>query len=187
MVVTLARARRAVVSEAAEDRLSTAFAGRRIEALEEAYRLHGALLFSVARSILANDEDAEDCVHDALLRVWKGESYRLERGNLRAFLVVCVRNEALSRRRAEVRHLRIEQKLVADEGYEEPEIRDHVELEALRRSLGDLPDEQREAIELAYYQGLSHAQIALKLNIPLGTVKGRISLAMRKLRTSLSA
>ena len=182
----IAQASRSAISEGAEERLSSEFAGRRIAALEEAYRVHGALLFSVARSVLENDADAEDCVHDALLRVWKSESYRRERGNLRAFLVVCVRNEALTRRRSEVRHLRIEQTLVSGEQSEELEVSDHVELEALRRSLADLPAEQREAIELAYYGGLSHAQIAQKLNLPLGTVKGRISLAMRKLRAALS-
>ena len=174
-----------VISDSAEERLSSEFAGRRIEALEEAYRAHGALLFSVARKVLGNDADAEDCVHDALLRVWKSESYRRERGNLRAFLVVCVRNEALTRRRSDLRHLRIEQALLG-EGSEELEVSDHVELEALRQSLADLPSEQREAIELSYYGGLTHAQIAQKLDIPLGTVKGRISLAMRKLRMALS-
>ncbi len=146
--------------------------------------MHGAALFSTARAVLGNDDDAADCVHDVLVRVWyKPNTYRPERAPLRAYLIVCVRNEAISRRRAQQRHARIEEGLArtSDAPYEF-EIADHLEAARLRAGLASLPQEQRVAVELAYFGQLSQSQIAARLGIPLGTVKGRISLALRKLQ-----
>ncbi|MGH7708510.1 MAG: RNA polymerase sigma factor [Vulcanimicrobiaceae bacterium] len=152
--------------------------------MDEAYRAYGTALFSTARYVLGNDDDAADCVHDALLRVWlRPTTYRLERGPLRAYLIVCVRNEAISRRRTAARHARIEEGLARTqaESYEF-EIGDHVEAARLRAGLAALPDEQRTALELAYFNQLSHTQIADRLGVPLGTIKSRLSLALRKLQ-----
>lgn len=130
--------------------------------------------------------EAEDCVHDALLRVWqRPDSYRRERGSLRAFLVVCVRNEALSRMRAAARHHEIEGTVHDDP--QELEIADHVELARLKAALRALPRAQREALELAFYRNRTHVETARELGVPLGTVKTRLSLAVRKLHAALGA
>lgn len=174
-------------SEAEDPRLARDFAERRPDALASAYRSYGRLLYSVARSILGDDSDAEDCVHDALLRVWeRGFSYRAERGTLRAYLTVSVRNEAISRRRNDARHFRIEQSAFreAPEAYD-IELVDHVQRGSLQRAVAALPEEQRRVLELSYGGGLSHTEIAARLDVPLGTIKGRLSLALRKLKAAL--
>ena len=84
--------------------LAAGFVARRPAALEAAYECYSLELYSVARAVLRNAADAEDCVHDALLRVWRTpDSFRQERGSLRAFLIGCVRNEAMSRLRSAAR------------------------------------------------------------------------------------
>src|SRR5271157_5603803 len=84
--------------------LAAGFVARRPAALEAAYECYAVELYSVARAALRNAADAEDCVHDALLRVWRTpDSFRQERGSLRAFLIGCVRNEAMSRLRSAAR------------------------------------------------------------------------------------
>ena len=164
------------------------FLARKQSGLEGVYRSYGTPLYSVARHVLGNDEDAQDCVHDALLRVWqRSESFRPERGSLRSYLLGCVRNEALTRKRSAARHFHIEERAARSEppAYE-LEVSDRVERECLRRALKALPPEQRTALELAYFGQLTQVQVAERLNVPLGTIKSRLALALRKLNVALS-
>ena len=112
----------------AEPQTVEAFLARRPSGLDDVYRLYGSRLYAVARDVLGNVEDAQDCVHDALLRIWQRPPvYRPERGALRAYLVVAIRNEAISRKRATMRHLVIEERAAKTDspGYE-VELQDHV-------------------------------------------------------------
>ncbi|MGP6156014.1 MAG: RNA polymerase sigma factor [Vulcanimicrobiaceae bacterium] len=149
--------------------------------MEGAYRAFGTSLYSVVRHVLGND-------HDALLRLWqRAGSYRPERGP-RRFLQACVRDEALTRKRNAARHFQIEERAPKSERREyEIEVSDHVESDRLRRALAKLPTEQRTALELAYFGHLSEAQIAERLDIPLGTVKSRLAMALRKLHAAMAA
>ena len=160
-----------------------AFARREEWAFDEAYRRYGALLYSVALGVLHAPQDAEDCVHDVLTRLWLSpQAFAFERGTVRAFLTVCVRNDAISRVRTRSRRAALAHALQS--GVEEAEtfeIPDHVEYERLRRALADLPGVQREALMLAYFGGKTHVEVAAALGEPLGTVKSRISLGLRKL------
>ncbi len=175
----------AIIDSSDDSELTEDFLARTPTALEGVYARYGRLLYATAARVLRARADAEDCVHDALLRVWqRPDSFRRERGSLRAFLVVCVRNEALSRMRAAARRLEIAG-TVRDEP-EEIEIPDHIELARLRRAVKGLPAEQREALELAFFRNRTHVQIAEDLGIPLGTVKSRLSLAIRKLHGALA-
>ena len=164
------------------------FLARKTSGLESVYRAYGTPLYSVARHVLGNDEDAQDCVHDALLRVWqRSESYRRERGPLRSYLLGAVRNEALTRKRNAARHLRIEERAArSDSPTYEFEVSDRVERERLRRAMAALPQEQRAALELAYFGGLTQVQVAERLGVPLGTIKSRLSLALRKLNVAMN-
>jgi RNA polymerase sigma-70 factor (ECF subfamily) len=144
---------------------------------------------SVARHVLGEPSAAEDCVHDALLRVWQApNSYTAERGTLRAFLITCVRNEALSRLRSGLRRVERERRAhLLEVDLESNEPADPFDARRVRAALARLPAEQREAIERAYFENLTQNQIAERLGVPLGTVKSRVLLAMRKLRAELGA
>jgi RNA polymerase sigma-70 factor (ECF subfamily) len=163
------------------------FLARRREGLAAVYETFGSTLYSLARSVLGSDADAQDCVHDVLLRAWqRPDTFRPARGSLRAYLMTCVRNEAIGRKRSAARHFHIEERLFKSERAEyEIEVEDHVETGRLRRVIAALPAEQRAAVELAYFGHLSQTEIAEKLQVPLGTIKSRVALALRRLQLAL--
>jgi RNA polymerase sigma-70 factor, ECF subfamily len=174
--------------DADPEALAAGFIARLPAALGLAYEAYATELYSVARAVLRSPADAEDCVHDALLRVWRTpDSFRLERGSLRAFLIVCVRNEAMSRLRSAGRRLEREKKAFRLEPVPDaaPQFVDPVEAAHVRSALDRLPAEQRTALENAFFENLSQREIADKLGLPLGTVKSRVMLAMRKLKDDL--
>jgi RNA polymerase sigma-70 factor (ECF subfamily) len=165
--------------------LAVSFAAHDEGALEEAYRRYGTILVAAARSVLGSGSDARDCVHDSLVRVWAKESaYRIERGSLRAFLIVCVRNEAITRRRSATRALARERHVMSNV----IDVADHVDVAerlTLQNALSVLPRDQRDVIELAYWGDLTQPEIASRLGVPLGTIKSRASLGLRKLARAL--
>jgi RNA polymerase sigma-70 factor (ECF subfamily) len=172
-----------------EATLAQAFAHRERWAFDEAYRRFASLLYTVAYNVLHSAEDAEDCVHDVLVRVWNNpRTYTVNRGSVRAFLVVCVRNDAISRTRSAARRERLTQRVGREsETTEELHITDFVEEQRVRDALAQLPEEQRTAVILAYFGGKTHVEIARHLDQPLGTVKSRIALGLRKLGAVLNA
>lgn len=172
-----------------DEALAAGFAAHERGAFSEAYRRYSGLLYSAAYNVLGNAEEAQDCVHDAIARLWRSaHAFSLERGSLRAFLVVCVRNEAISRRRRKERDLRLARQLAAfPEEHEELHVSDPIERDRVRQALEELPVDQRRALELAYYGGKTHTEIAAELDEPLGTVKSRIKLGLRKVAATLTA
>jgi RNA polymerase sigma-70 factor, ECF subfamily len=174
---------------ASDEELSLEFIERKPNTLARAYESYARVLNAVARSVLGNSGAAEDCVHEALLRVWQTPgSYRLERGSLRTFLIACVRNEALmtvrSAGRRTAREERAERlRVVPDTAIE---VVDHIEAGRVRDALARLPDEQRAAIELVYFGNESHVQAAARLGVPLGTLKSRVSLGVRRLHALMA-
>ncbi|MGB8907265.1 MAG: sigma-70 family RNA polymerase sigma factor [Candidatus Cybelea sp.] len=169
--------------------LEAAFAAHTKWAFGEAYRQYASLLYSAAYNVLGNADDAKDCVADAIAKLWRSpRAYSPERGNLRSFLVVCVRNEAISRLRRQARRTRTEERLaVLAPDREEPSLADPIERDRVRRALLALPAEQRIALALAYYQGKTQSEIAAELQEPLGTIKSRIKLGLRKLASALDS
>ncbi len=153
------------------------------EAVYDAYRRH---LYGAAYAVLRDAGDAEDCVHDVLMRLWRnGHAYTPERGSLEAFLVVCIRNEALSRRRRALGRERIaRERLEIVRSVPAPDEPAAARLD-MARLLAHLSEPQQRAVRLAYYDGLTHEQIAQRLGEPLGTVKSRLSNALRALRARL--
>lgn len=173
--------------DTSDDALATAFAAGKRWAFDEAYRRYAPLLYSTAYNVLGNAEDAGDCLHDALTRVWRSPgAYSRARGALRSFLVVCVRNEAISRLRAGARRRQLADRLAAEpREHAELGAGDPIERDRLRAAMSALPPEQRLPLRLAYYQGKTHAEIAEELREPLGTVKSRIAAGLRKLAGAL--
>jgi RNA polymerase sigma-70 factor, ECF subfamily len=134
-----------------DEALAAAFAAHEPWAFGEAYRRHAALLYSAAYNVLGNADEAKDCVADAIARLWRSpRAYSSARGSLRNFLVVCVRNEAISHRRRQARRTRTEERLAGmTSDREELPAGDPIERDRVRRALRALPAEQRMAIALA--------------------------------------
>jgi RNA polymerase sigma-70 factor (ECF subfamily) len=171
------------------DRLVDDFAARRPSGLEQAYALWSRLFFSVARHAIADSGQAEDCVHDALMRVWRSPNrFSGNREMLKAYLITCVRNESLGMLRREGRRDARELKAarLAPVASVDPPVVDPVETQRLQAALERLSKEQRTALTLAYYGNKTHVEIAQELSVPLGTIKSRISMAMRKLQAELA-
>jgi RNA polymerase sigma-70 factor (ECF subfamily) len=173
-----------------DDDLATAFIARDPSAFDRAYAVYGRDLRAVAENVLADRAAAEDCLHDALLRVWgTPDSYRPERGSLRTFLIVCVRNEALSVLRGDRRRSAREERAQRLGPVSETttiEVPDHVEARRIRDALATLPDEQRLALERVYYANRTQVEAAADLGIPLGTLKTRVSAGVRRLHAALA-
>lgn len=172
------------------DELVDDFVARRPSGLEQVYALWSRLFLSVARHSISDGAHAEDCVHDALMRVWRSPNrFSGNREMLKAYLVACVRNESLAMLRSEgrrdARELRAAR--LAPVSSVDPPLVDPVETKRLQAALDRLPEEQRTALTLAYYGNKTHVEIAQELSAPLGTIKSRISMAMRKLQAELAS
>lgn len=179
--------------EVSDEALIAAIARGDHDALGLLYDRYSRLAISVAFRVLGDHQTAEDTVQDAFLAVWRRvELFDPQRGSARAWLLTIVRNAAVDRRRG--RHARALQDTpldeidfrLATEGEETfAAVASSVEAERVRDALAVLPAEQREAIELAYFGGLTHQEIAERTGAALGTVKGRMRLGLHKLRASL--
>jgi RNA polymerase sigma-70 factor (ECF subfamily) len=161
-------------------------------AFEAIYDRHGSAAFSLAYRIAGNRAAAEDIVQEAFLSVWRSSvRYQPERGNLRSWLLSVVHNRAIDFLRRSVAQTRHQ---VDAEGIEErkaaPELTDveafrREEAQTVRSAMEQLPADQLRVVELAYFGGFTHTQIADMLGMPLGTVKGRMRLALDKMRDGL--
>jgi RNA polymerase sigma-70 factor (ECF subfamily) len=162
------------------------------EALAELYDRYGRLAYSVAVRVLGDPGRAEDAVQEAFLNIWNhAASFDGRRGSLRTWLLTSVRNRSIDYLRGRSGHERQELELrpaLAEVGLRSDPWREvslSLERSAVRDAMGSLPVEQRQAVELAYFAGYSHREIAEMTNVPLGTVKGRIRLALEKLSSYL--
>jgi len=162
------------------------------EAFAVLYDRHSTVAYSLAYRICGEPAGAEDVVQEAFLSLWCGrDRYDAARGEVRSWLLGIVHNSAIDRlRRTSVHERRrassegIDERLEAAERTEE-EVLDREHANEVREALDALPDEQREVIELAYFDGLTHTQIAARLEQPVGTIKGRMRLGLRKLHAQL--
>jgi RNA polymerase sigma-70 factor, ECF subfamily len=165
--------------------LERAFAERQSWAYEAAYRRFGARMYTSALRVLHDRGAAQDCVHEVILHLWKrGDAYHTTRGALEAFLVVCARNSALQRLRSTQRQSQLVERTASDDVVDEI-VPDPIERERITRAIAALTPVQAQTIELAYYRGMTHSEIAQKLGEPVGTVKSRIAAALRALRRTL--
>lgn len=161
-------------------------------ALAELYDRRARLVFSLAQRILQNVADAEDIVQEVFTQVWtQAGRYDLERGAVAAWMLTMTRSRAIDRLRA--KRARPESggqahaaERVADTTpSQDLQLLSSEEVAQVREALNELPAAQRVALELAYYEGLTHAEVAAQLSEPIGTVKTRIRQAVIKLREAL--
>ena len=171
-------------------------AGGSAEALGQLYDRHAGKVYGLARRILFRAEDAEEVVQDVFAQIWRDAShYRPERASIAGWIVMLTRTRAIDRLRARRARPDLDRGfeppngLVLPAGEPDPE---QVSITAeegrsVRSALAGLPDQQRSLLELAYFDGLSHTEIAARTQVPLGTVKTRIRSAMQALREVLAS
>lgn len=172
-----------------DDVLITALAGRDLTALATLYDRYGRIAYALAYRILGEPGSAEDVVHDGFISAWRGAaSYRPERGNVRGWLLSIVHHRAVDvlRRKTTFRPAPLEaaEQRPADDDTAETATR-NVEHATVRAALEALPPAQRRTIELAYFGGYTHVELAELMGVPLGTVKGRMRIGLQKLRRAL--
>ncbi len=180
------------ISEQDERVLIAAIARREADALERLYERYRMVVFHLAFKILGNRESAEEVVLEVFWQVWReAERYDVQRGSLGAWLATLARSRAIDALRARRGKPATEDDiekvdLAADPG-DDPEVQVSLgqRAELVRAALDGLPTEQRTALELSFFSGLSHMEIAEQLHEPLGTVKTRIRSAMLRLREQL--
>lgn len=185
---------RAELQRLADEDLMPLLSSKDAVAFEVFYDRHGGAAYSLAYRIVGERQAAEDVTQEALISIWRsGARFDRARGSVRTWTLGIVRNRAIDHLR---RHSARAPKLAFD-SEEELERRPAEELtdaEALRRetanevrgALGGLPEDQSRVIQLAFFGGFSHSEIAAMLNEPLGTIKGRMRLGMDKIRASLA-
>lgn len=172
--------------------LAAAIAAGDAAAFDELYRRYRPLAFAVALGLLREPAAAEDAVHDAFLRFWRAaRSFQPARGSLRSWLLTIVRNAAID----ELRDRQMARRPDVDRAQREIHNRPgddvaaaavaHADAEQLHTALRALPQAQRQVLELAFFAGLTHGEIAACTGTPLGTVKGRVRLGLRRLRGEL--
>src|ERR1700681_1147125 len=162
------------------------------EALAELFDRYGRVAYSVAFRVLGDPGRAEDAVQEAFLKIWNhAASFDIRRGSLRTWLLTAVRNSSIDYLRGRGAHERQELELqpalreVGARSDPWREVSLSLERTAVREAMSSLPAEQRQAVELPYFAGYSHREIADMTSVPLSTVKGRMRLALEKLSSYL--
>ena len=160
------------------------------DAFSRFYDLFSGLVYAVALRILRNTQDADELVQDVFWKVWESaESFDIERGAPQAWLVTIARTRAIDRLRSS-RKRRESSVPLEDipeiESFGTHQGRQASEMLWARAALNELSEIQREALELAYFEGFTQSEIAARLDVPLGTVKTRIRDGLNKLRERFS-
>lgn len=155
------------------------------------YDRHAGAAYSLARHMMHSRGRAQDVVQEAFLALWQSNSYCADKGSLRSFLLAIVRNRAIDalrkerRRSAQERSDETAATRVEGGDRTDVEVQQRETQRLLRAALATLPEAQQHALELAFFAGLTHSEIALRLNEPLGTIKGRLRLGLEKLRAEI--
>ena len=158
------------------------------DAMAIIFKRYGGAVFSVALRILRDPSQAEDVMQEILFQLWRSsESFEHGRGSLGAWLVVVARNRSIDAIRRRKPTDSVEDVILASPQNLASEAERNTMIAKVRSYMQSLPPEQQKSIELAFFEGLSHTEIAAKTGDPLGTVKTRIRLALLSLRKALEA
>lgn len=175
-----------------DQQLISAIQRRDQAAMLQLYQRYADYVYSIAYRVLDDPASAEECLQDVFWRVWQRiDQYEAERGAFATWLGSIARNMAIDQLRQTTRHLRVSQTLLSDES--QPSLTflddwaDRERAENLRAIIERLPAEQVQVIALSYYGGMTQAEIAEHLNLPLGTVKTWMRAALKRLREAWEA
>src|SRR5947199_2642324 len=178
-------------NELSDEALINAIAGGAVSAMEPLYERYNRVLYSLAYRMVADHQVAEDLLQEAFLSVWRrASSYSPQSGAVRSWLISIVHHRTIDylrtvRRRAGLKEVTWEE-VEQDERTAFPDVWEEalrsVQGAQIRAALRNIPSEQRMVIELAYFQGWTHSEIAAGCEIPLGTVKARMRLGLSRLK-----
>jgi RNA polymerase sigma-70 factor, ECF subfamily len=158
------------------------------EAFAMLYDRHSRPAYSLAYRMMGEKQAAEDLLQDALLKVWRAAaSYRPERGSVRTWILSIVHNRGIDQLRSLASRRRTQERVEASAPRVQPseaftQAWRNTQREQVREALGTLPAEQLKILELAYFSGYTHVEISELLGVPLGTVKGRMRLGLKKVK-----
>ena len=158
------------------------------EAFATLYDRHSRAAFSLAYRMMGDRQAAEDLAQDAFLKVWRNaSSYRAERGSVRTWILSIVHNRGIDQLRSLASRRRTQDRVEASAPRSQPseafaETWRNSQRDQVREALNTLPPEQLKILELAYFSGYTHVEISELLGLPLGTVKGRMRLGLKKVR-----
>ena len=176
-----------------DEELMARIQARDDKAIAILYRRHTALLRTVVGRILNNDSDVDDQLQEVFLEVWRQAAhYDAEKGKALGWILTLARRRAIDRLRKKQTRFRAEERLRAEpepapyHGADE-EVAASDTARVFTRVIATLPVAQRDALNFAFYRGLSQREIAAHTGIPLGTIKTRLELALRKVRTAIVA
>jgi RNA polymerase sigma-70 factor (ECF subfamily) len=160
------------------------------DAFAALYDRHSRTAYWLAHKLTGEKQAAEDLTQDAFLKVWRSaDRYRPERGSARTWILSVVRNQSIDQLRASASRRRMQEKAEASAPRYEPseaftQAWHDIRLGRVREALDALPKVQQQVLELAHFWGLTHMEIAERLQLPPGTVKGLMRLGLKKLRTN---
>jgi RNA polymerase sigma-70 factor (ECF subfamily) len=179
------------LSDASDAALVVAIGRWHDDALAEVFRRHGGAVFALARRVLGDAGRAEEIVQEVFVRLWHApERFDPERGSLRSFLLAQAHGRSVDLLRSDSARADREARqarAAAESGYDlEHEVWDLAVAEHVREAVMGLPEDERKAIELAYFGGRTYRQVAAELGAPEGTVKSRIRSGLKRMRTLLS-
>ena len=175
----------------ADEDLISFVSGGSAGAFAALYDRHSRASYSLAYRMMKERQFSEDLTQDAFVKVWQSAgSYRAEHGSVRTWILSIVRNRGIDQLRSRASHLRMQVRFEASAERSQPSeafanVWRNAQSEQVREALATLPHDQREIIALAYFSGHTHTEIATLLGLPLGTVKGRMRLGLKKLREHL--
>lgn len=180
-----------VVSPAADDddvALVRAVAAGDRAALARLYDRYASILLALALRIIRDRREAEDLLHDVFLEVWRSaKDYDLARGRVRTWLIIRMRSRALDVTKSARVSRRSGDPEVLDRMVAEGDVAGSPDRQRVRAALAELSADQRQVLELAYFDGQSCSEIAERIGIPIGTVKSRLAAGLGKLRQTLGA
>jgi RNA polymerase sigma factor (sigma-70 family) len=181
-------------NELSDEALLSAIAGGAVWAMDSLYQRYSRILYSLAYRMVADHQIAEDLLQDAFLSVWRrSTSFSPQAGAARSWLISILHHRAIDhlrrvRRRSSIQEAPLDE-LELDETTAVPDVWDEawrsVQSSQVRAALMKIPTEQRLVIELAYFQGWTHVEIAEGTQTPLGTVKARMRLGLNHLKRAL--
>lgn len=178
------------LTQASDANLVVAIGRWREDALAEAYRRHGGAVFGLARRVVRDTGMAEEVVQEIFVRLWsEPDRFDPARGSLRSWLLSQAHGRSIDRLRSEGARRQREERdaqRTASAGYDlEREAMDLTVAERVAEVMGNLPDAERKALELAYFDGYTYREVATILDTPEGTIKSRIRSGLKRLRADL--